>query len=111
MLSKSSGCQRNGGTHLNDNIRAKCKSPPKQTAKPGEDWRASDQARPVLLAAVSRELVSREPPDAAAVWRYAAADGRVTPADGVGMARKAKWLKSRGRRRGVGEIASERSDW
>jgi hypothetical protein len=32
-------------------------------------------------------------------------------ADWVGMARKADQLKSRGRRRGVGEIASERSDW
>ena len=76
------------------------------TATTGEDGRRAGETCSLLLALACGELS-----DEAALWEYGAAEGRVTTADWVGMAGKANRLISRGRRRGVGEIASERSDW
>jgi len=52
-----------------------------------------------------------KPPDAAAVWKHAAADSRAAVADWVGVAGKQFRLKSRGGQRVVGENASERGDF
>ena len=74
-------------------------------ATAGEDRRPIDQARSLLLAAVGRK-----PPDAAAVWNHAAADGHAGATDWVG-GWPANRLKSRAGRRGLGEIALERGSF
>jgi hypothetical protein len=70
-------------------------------AAAGEDGRPTDQACPLLLAAVGGE-----PPDAAPVWKHTAADRGFAAASRVGAAGR---RNQSGRRRGVEEGVSEKS--
>ena len=53
-------------------------NPGEPLAAAGEDRRSSDQARPVLLAAIGRE-----PSDAAAIWKHGATARRLAGADRI----------------------------